>query len=232
MKKMLAVILLACFVTGFSASASAQVKLSIGPKVGLNFGTISYDPDVTNKSGRTAAMFGAQVEILFANMFGIQIEPNYAMKGNKFEGQATITDQNGVPIGNATISVTRAVNEIQIPILFKAKFLQGPVRPYTLLGPNIGIVSSAKDNFTISNIPQGVQLQQTSGETDQSASTSSLDFGFDIGGGAEFSLGGKVGLTADIRYSLGFSNLLKNPAGNASAKSRGFQIQFGALFGI
>jgi opacity protein-like surface antigen len=231
MNRRVVIAVVTCILAGLMQSSYGQVKISIGPKLGMNFGTISYDPDVTNKSGRTAVMFGSQFEIAFG-MFAVQVEPGYAMKGNKFEGQVTITDQNNVPVGQATISVTRSLNEVQIPILFKAKFLQGPVKPYSFLGPNIGIVATATDNFTISNVPQGIQLNQTTGETDQKANTSSLDFGFDAGGGAEFSLAGKVALTADIRYSLGFSNLYKNPVGNASAKSRGFQLQVGALFSI
>jgi opacity protein-like surface antigen len=232
MKKLCAFTIVFALLVLASIPSHAQLQFSVGPKVGLNFGTVSYDPDVTNKSGRTAMLFGAQLELLFSSMFAVQIEPSYAMKGNKFEGPITLTDQNGTPIGQATVSITRGMNEIQIPILFKAKFLQGTVRPYAMAGPNLGIVASANDNFTISNIPQGVQLNQTTGDIDQKSNTSGMDFGFDFGGGAEFRIAKAIGLTADVRYSLGFSNLIKNPAGNASAKTRGFQLLFGALFQI
>jgi opacity protein-like surface antigen len=232
MKKSVDLLVLSSLILLFMVRASSQVHFALGPKFGLNLGTVSYDPDVTNKSGRTAMMFGATAELMFGKMFGIQIEPGYAMKGNKFEGQIPLTDQNGTPLGNATISITRALNEIQIPILFKVKFLDGSVKPYAMLGPNIGIVASANDNFNITNIPQGVQLQQSSGDIDQKANTSGLDFGLDIGSGTEIALTKQVALTGDIRYSLGFSNLIKNAVGTASAKSRGFQIQFGALFSL
>ncbi len=200
-----------------SSMSTAQVQFSLGIKSGLNFSTLSVDPDpyqgntAVTKSGRMNILVAAQARLMFARMFGIQIEPGYTSKSTRWE------DTQG---GKRTISVS----EIQFPILFLIQFLQGTVQPYAFVGPNLGIVASASDKF------------EPGQDTDIKANVSGLDFAMDFGGGAQFKVASKVALTGDIRYSLGLTNLdaRQIPAGvtGPSSKSRGFQILFGALFQI
>jgi opacity protein-like surface antigen len=191
----------------------AQVKFNMGMKAGLNMGTVSYDPDPfgqgVTKSGRMGFAFGAEAEIGFADMFFISLQPRYIMKGNSFE--------------QGTAKLTRSFNELEIPLILKIKFLKGTVRPYSFVGPNIGLVMSAKDKY---------EGTQNDGEVDIKDQISGSDFALDFGGGAEFWVAKTVAITGDVRYSMGLSNLIKNPVGNATAKARGFQILFGALFSI
>lgn len=208
------------------SSASAQLKFALGPKVGINFASASLEPSSQNSSGRTTILFGSAFELMFGKMFGVQVEPGYAMKGYS-------VDNIGIPTANGVVQANLAVkyNEIQIPILFKAKFLEGAVKPYVLAGPNLGIVATAK--VTVSPA-QGSQFQEQ--DVDIKSSTSGMDFGLDFGGGAEFKLAQSISLTGDIRYSLGLSNLDNTTAQQgqvqSSTKTRGFQIQLGALFAI
>jgi len=198
----------------------AQTQFALGLKSGVNVGTLSIDPDPyqgetsITKSGVLTFLVAAQAELVFAKMFGLQIEPGYASKSTRWE------DQLG---GKRTISIS----EIQIPILFKILILQGTVQPYGFLGPNLGIVASASDKI---ETPQGTQ------ETDIKKNVSSLDFALDFGGGVKFNITRNVALTGDVRYSLGLSNLNNTqvPAGVTapSAKSRGLHILLGALFAI
>ena len=215
---------LLCFIfslllLGAVVQSHAQVEFSLGMKAGLNIGTLSFDPDLyegstsISKSGVLGFMAGGVAEVGFANMFAVQLEPGYNLKATKWE------DTQG---GKRTISV----GVLQIPILFKAKFLRGPVRPYGFLGPNLGIVLSAKDK---------IEAQGQTQDTDVKDQVAGLDFALDFGGGAEFEVGRAVSLTGDIRYSLGLTNLNSppnTPAGAqiTSVKSRGFQILFGVLF--
>jgi opacity protein-like surface antigen len=118
------------------------------------------------------------------------------------------------------------VSYLQIPVLFRVKFLEGQVRPYGFAGPNIGFVLSSKAKF------QGFANIQD-GEYDVKSTTSSTDFGLEFGGGAEFKVAKQVALTGDVRFNLGLSNLDNSPAQagqTSSAKSRSFLIQLGALF--
>ncbi len=211
MKRIYNVLALAGLLCAYSSSSFAQVSFSLGPRIGLNFATLSYDPDVTGagvtKSGSIGIMIGAAAEIGFAQMFAIMVEPTYTQKGNKFEA------------GSAKQTIS--ASELQFPVLFKVKFIQGPVRPYAFAGPNIGIVLSAKSKL---------EGTGNDGETDIKSTTSSTDFSLDFGGGAEFKAAPKVSITGDVRYSLGLSNLNSAAGSTQSIKARGFQIQFGALF--
>ena len=220
MKPVFTSIAIACLILCVN---SAQAQFSIGPKFGLNMSTLSVDPDpyqgstTITKGGRMNILFGAQAQMLFGKMFGVQIEPGYTSKSVRWE------DNQG---GKRTISVS----EIQIPILFLVTFMQGTIEPFAFVGPNLGIVASASDKTET----QGGGTQ----DVDIKANVSGLDFALDFGGGTKFKIANKIALTGDIRYSLGMSNLdaRQFPAGTVattpSTKSRGFQIQFGALFTI
>jgi hypothetical protein len=217
MKPVFKSIAVACL---FFFVSNVQAQFSIGPKFGLNMSTLSVDPDpyqgstTITKGGRMNILFAAQAQMLFGKMFGVQIEPGYTSKSARWE------DNQG---GKRTISVS----EIQIPILFLVTFMQGTIEPFAFVGPNLGIVASASDKTETQGGTQDVDIK---------ANVSGLDFALDFGGGTKFKIANKIALTGDIRYSLGMSNLdaRQIPAGVTapSTKSRGFQIQFGALFSI
>lgn len=196
----------------FTSLSGAQIRFGLGLRTGLNFGTVSLDPEPTlpqgvTKSGLTSFAVGAAAELEFARMFAAVVEPRYIMKGTKFE--------------QGSAKQTISTSELEFPIHFKVKFIQGPVRPFAFAGPNIGIVMSAK-----------VKLEGTGNdsETDIKSTTSSTNFGIDFGGGAEFAVAPKVAITGDVRYSLGLSNMDSTPGGTGSSKTRGFQILAGVLF--
>jgi opacity protein-like surface antigen len=225
MKTFLWLTAIACYLS-LPVQSDAQLRFALGPKLGINFASTSIDPTVQGITGRTTILFGAAFELMFAKIIGVQVEPNYANKGYTADNVG-IQTQAGVVSANITVSY----KEIQIPILFKAKFLDGPVKPYALVGPNLGIVTSANVNVAPG---QGAQFQAQ--DVDIKSSTSGMDFGIDFGGGAEFNVAPRVAITGDVRYSLGLSNLDKTTAQQGqvqtSTKTRGFQIQFGALFSI
>lgn len=194
--------------------ANAQVRFGLGVRTGLNFGTVSFDPEPTlpqgvTKSGLMTFTFGAAAELEFAKMFAAVAEPRYIQKGVKFESGSA----------KQTISTT----EIELPIHFKVKFLPGSVRPFAFAGPNVGFVLTSKSKL---------EGTGNDGETDLKSTTSSTNFGLDFGGGVELKAGPNVTLTGDVRYSLGLSNLNSAQGATGSTKTRGFQILFGALFGI
>lgn len=218
MKTSKAVCLVLLLVASMTSISFAQIRFALGFRTGLNFSTISYaqdpfqGPGIT-KSGTTNFAAGAVVELGFGKMFAAEVEPRFIQKGVRFE--QTVQGQTATPRATSTGS------ELEIPIHFKVKFIEGPVRPYAIIGPNIGIVLSAKTKF---------ENTQNDGEVDTKANTSSTDFGLDFGGGAEFKVASNIALTGDIRYSLGLSNLDATPGSTNSAKARGFQVLAGVLF--
>ncbi len=209
-----------------SLPALSQVQFALGLKAGLNLSSVSVDPDpysglqqqgiTSTKSGGTGVAVGAVAELNFGKMFAVALEPGYTQKSTKWEltqAQAKATDE-------------RTVSYLQIPVLFRVKFLEGQVRPYGFVGPNIGFVLSSKAKV------QGFADIQD-GEYDVKSTTSSTDFGLEFGGGAEFKVARQVALTGDVRFNLGLSNLDKSPAQagqTTSAKSRSLLIQLGVLF--
>jgi opacity protein-like surface antigen len=170
----------------------------------------------STKSGGTGFGVSANAELAFGRMFAVAVEPGYTQKSVKWEltqGTARATDE-------------RTISYLQIPVLFRVKFMEGTVRPYAFAGPNIGLVLSSKQKV------QGFGNIQD-GEYDVKSTTSSIDFGLEFGGGTEFKVARQVALTGDIRYNLGLSNLDNSPAQqgqSASVKSRNFVILFGVLF--
>jgi opacity protein-like surface antigen len=229
--------------------AQAQMTFGFGGRLGINFASASLNPDVTllqtqqgnfplSKGGRTGFIFGGTVEMGFARMFAVEVSPTYVMKGLSFDlGGAQQGQQAAAQ--NVTGTIKWKINELDFPILFKVKFLQGRIRPYAFVGPNLGIVLS-------SNVAINVNGQDQP-DVDNSSSTSGIDFALDFGGGAEFMVSRNFGIIGDVRYSLGISNLISTttPAAqagqqqqqqggffptNETSHASGFQIQFGALF--
>jgi hypothetical protein len=220
MKRMMWVCLLLLITLIAVHPVSAQVEFGIGAKLGLNFGSLSLDPETLNpgitKGGRTTFMGGAAAEIGFAKMFYVALEPTYCGKGCQFT-QGSVTQ-------------TLAYNYLNLPILFKVKFLKGMVRPYGFAGPNLGILLSATSKI------EGAQNPAANGDTDIKQFTSGTDFAIDFGGGAEFNVIPKLGITGDVRYSLGLSDINNTPVqpGVTALKlhTHGFQIMFGAMYHV
>ena len=196
----------------FGALSMAQVEFGVGPIVGVNFGSGSISGSTEGEC--TFFMLGAQGEIGFAKMFYVVVQPTYIEKGFKFEqGEST----------------TVILDEIELPVLFKVKVLDGMFRPYAFAGPNISFILSATQRFTPLSIPDPItQIYST-------------DFAIDFGGGADLSVTSKVGITADVRYSLGLANTVQwlsdnlgRPPGTPSTitKVSGFQVLVGAMFNI
>jgi opacity protein-like surface antigen len=221
MKSVITCCILAAVVCLSAPRAFAQMEFGVGPVVGLNFGTVSFSPENqygagVTQGGRTGIMFGAQAELGFAKMFYVVLQPTYVGKGYGLTA----------PQGTATI----ALNELEFPVLFKVKFMKGVIRPYAFVGPNIAFVLSNKESFSVTG--------QTIPDIDLKSQTSSTDFALEFGGGAEYNVMPKLGITLDVRYSLGLANLANPPAvaGQAAStqtvKASGFQILAGVMFHV
>lgn len=210
-------VLLACTML-LGAHAGAQVEFGVGPIGGVNFGTGSFSPPKSYPPGqsqgsRKGLVFGFAAELGFEKTFYLDAQPCYVQKG------FTVTD----PDQKETV----AVDELVIPLLFKVKFLDGMIRPYVYVGPEMGIVLSATDAYTIGRLTQGLLLV-----------TYSPDFAVNFGGGAEFNVMPKLGITAEVRYSLGLENLIDWGASYQlgvpyhTTTAMGVQVLIGAIFHV
>jgi opacity protein-like surface antigen len=208
MKSLLTAILVLCL----ASVAFSQTPMSIGVQGGLNFSNASFDPSMTpSPSTRTSYGIGALWEVGVNEMFFIQPELTYLTGGAKF-------DYTG---GTSTLKY----DALSIPVLVKAKFDAGQIKPYIFAGPELGLTMKSE----VENVP----TSGASTTVDRKDSTESLNISIDFGAGAEYNLDAKTALFLDARYSLGMTNLNKETAtGAEKIKSTGFQIFVGVKFGI
>lgn len=208
----------------FGAQAMAQMEFGFGPILGVNFGTLTFSPSDYSPAdqyprpgatqiGRTGFIFGIQSELGFANKFYIDLQPCYVEKGYGVTG----------PVG----TISFLVDEIELPVFFKVKFLDGDIRPYLFAGPNVGFVLTATEKYSFP--PQDVANRDF---TDKAH----LDFAIDIGGGAGFNVTPSMVVTADIRYSFGIANVMNSAqfmeSPPVTTKASGVQILVGAMFHV
>ena len=209
MKKVLLVALVVLLVGAVSTSV-AQVKVSLGPKLGLNLANVSFDPDPfgasgISKSSRTGFVGGAAIEMMFSGApLALEADLFYMMGGCELSSRGS--------------TGTWQVDAIQIPVLFKGKFpTPGIISPYVYAGPALAIVTTAK-------------VKSGGDEEDIKDHISSTDFELVFGAGAEFKVESKIGVTFDVRYELGLTDMDKETPGEPAIKSRGLMFMVGAMF--
>jgi hypothetical protein len=194
-------------VTGLLLSplAASAVSVGIGPKGGMNFGDAAVDSH-DETEGRQGLAVGGQIEFGASSPISLQVEPMYVQKGARFD----------------VIGVTTRgdFDYLEIPILIKAKLGPQAAHLYTFAGPSIGINLNAEGKFG----------SATGNFEDEAASTV---FSGDIGIGGEFQLADRIMLSADIRYSHGFTSALDDAVGDIDDwKSRDIRLMAGLSFNL
>ena len=205
-KRVTVLIMLAALL--FMTNGVAQMQ--IGPKVGVNIANLGGDDadELVGEGLDSKTGFGGGIFFMyqFSNMFAIQPEAYYSMKGATYKeggGELTIT-----------------LDYIEVPLLLKLIIpVEGSkIRPSIFAGPAVGFNTTAKIK---------VEFDGESAEEDIKEDVTSTDFGLVFGGGLGFMIG-KNELGFDIRYILGLSSIddssdeidLKNTAFN-------FNVYFG-----
>ncbi len=185
-------------------------QMQIGPRAGLNIANLGGDDadELVGQSldSKTGFNVGIFFMYQFSNMFAIQPEAYYSMKG------ATYKESGG--------ELTVTLDYFEVPLLLKLIIpLEGSnIRPSIFAGPAIGFNTTSKIK---------VEFDGESEEVDMKDDTKSTDFSLVFGGGIGFMVG-KNELGVDIRYILGLSTIdnssdafdLKNSAIN-------FNVYFG-----
>ena len=167
-------------------------------KVGVNFASVKFAEGTEEASTgwKPGLAIGAGVDVPITEMFSFQPEVLYSMKGGKGGEAFDDDDENKLKI-----------DQVQIPILFKASFSTATVRPYVVFGPGIGFTAKAKF--------------QQSGEVEEDIKddVEKVDFSGIIGGGVQFGRG-----SLEIRYDHGFRDLDKDTDGEAKLKTVTFLL--------
>jgi hypothetical protein len=165
MKKVLILSLVALFV--YSAAVFAQDPITgltgKGFKLGLNLANFTGDDAPSDLSMRMGLAAGGFITYSFSDLFAVQPELLYSMKGAKYDV--------------AGVEATAKYDYIEIPILFKVLLSgSGNFKPNFYAGPAIDFLLSAKVD-----------------DQDVKDFTKSTDFGLIGGAGADFWMGtGKI----------------------------------------
>jgi hypothetical protein len=202
------ILLLFIIVLCLTSFISAQSEFTLGPTIGINF--TSYNGKDANQLGnlssKTGLYIGGFFNYHFAEMFALQPELAFTMKG----ADATMSSEG------YNFNLTYTDNYIEIPVLLKFYIpIEGArtIKPELFAGPVFGFNVAA--NYEISS----TNFNQTS---DASSTTKGFDFGLAFGGGVGFLVGTGV-LDFSLRYTYGLSSI-DNSGANLSVTNGAFSI--------
>jgi opacity protein-like surface antigen len=191
----------AVFAFGFM---NAQ-ETKFGVKGGVNFATITGDvEDVSMKVGFNVGGF---VEIKVSDKFSVQPELLFSTQGAKQEESgAGFQSKYKLNLGY-----------LNIPLM--AKYYVAD--KFSLeVGPQIGFLVNAKSKFELTS--DGTTV---SGDEDVKDDFESVDFGFNFGTGYDFT----ENLSANVRYNLGLTNIVKD-SGNDKINNSVLSLSLGYKF--
>lgn len=199
------IILTVSAVLAFGFMNAQETKF--GVKGGLNIANISGD--IEDNSSKVGFHVGGFVEIKVSDKFSVQPELLFSTQGAKFEESGS----------GFSYESKYNLSYLNIPVM--AKYYAAD--KFSLeLGPQIGFLTSAKEDFT--ETESGVTV---SGNEDIKDIFESVDFGLNFGAGYDFTENLSVGL----RYNLGLSNIAKTEAGDdTKVQNTVFSVSLGYKF--
>jgi hypothetical protein len=182
---------------GLGAAPTGAASVLGGVEGGLSIANLTGD-DVFNNSTKVGGAAGIFGRYTWTDVFAVQPEALWTMKGAQYEAQGTQTQQT--------------IHYIEIPVLMRATWPRtGALRPSVLAGPALGILLSNK-------IQDGAEI-------DLKDASNTFDFGLVFGAGLEYALD-KSCLLLDARYELGLTSTTKSSV-DTSVKNSVFTILAG-----
>jgi hypothetical protein len=189
---------------------SLQAQISIIPKAGVTFSSISYDEEPEDQKTQIGFVGGVGLDIgIIKNFFSLQPELLFIQKGDRFDER--------------DVEAKTTLNYLELPLLAKVSFGSQAIKGYLNAGPSLALGLTGKYK---------VEGGANAGETDIRFGDSNndgrryldnrFDFGLQFGGGGSFGLGPGA-VIADIRYGLGLSDLNDED----KAKNRTFAFTLG-----
>ena len=169
------VILLASLLWAIPGSSAT---LLVGIKGGVNVANLTGE-DVFNNASKTGAVGGGFARFRLSEMFSLQPELLYSMKGAKFEAEGIESEQQ--------------FQVLEIPVLARAAWCRdSKLEPSLFLGPQLGILLDNK-------ITDGAEIDLDSGSR-------GADVGVVIGGALDYKLSSTGVVLLDVRYTRGLTS--------------------------
>ena len=228
------IILIAILLLMFSTAVFAQGITAKGIKGGLNLANwtgddadFDFDGGYGNKKMRTGFVFGGFITYEMNEMFSLQPELLFTMKGAKYEDEYTEEEDNYEYYEKTEISMN--CNYLEIPVLAKLKIpMEGNIKPNVFLGPALSIaLSTTYDvDFEYKEYEDGQLVDEESGSVDADIEfIKDVDFGLVFGAGVDF---GKI--TVDARYNMGLSSIADEDEDDVKIKNSVISIMLGYAF--
>ncbi len=205
---------------------TAMAQFYLGPRAGVNLNNISTPtlldlviPDMVYVPGFE---WGMTSEYAFNDRFSLVAEAIYRDKGFRVrEAMDVKVFKLDVPLG---VRVDTRLRYIDVPVMAKYAFGNGPIKGYLTAGPQVGYALNGRIktradfllDFNLTNIP--INLSGLNHRR--------FDVGGVVGAGMEFNTGaGK--LFFDARYQQGFLDSFKVPVVELDIKNHGFGFGVG-----
>jgi hypothetical protein len=186
-------IVVGCLVLFFAAGSQALCGQGIeyGVKGGLNLSNFGGS-DADEWDNRVGIAIGGFLAYPVMNMFYIQPEVLYTMKGAKWD----------YDFGGASYTETLQLDYLEIPVLAKLviPLQNSTIKPMIYAGPAVAF--NLKSNWHVEG--NGEEFDE---EDDEVKST---DFGFVLGGGVGIPFGSHM-LGVEVRYDFGLSSFDDSP---------------------
>jgi hypothetical protein len=210
MKKIIVTTCLVCLIN--LPVLGSGFKLQFGPAfTSFNYSEESSLPSWIHKNSLLQFTGGVGFELSFTANFALEMDIVYAPGGAEFKGTY---------LGD-TITMTYKGYAVALPVLFKVSFLPGTT-PYIITGGFLAYTTSQKG---IVDVSPGIYHS----EDDITDEVNRFQYGLVFGGGLEIAIA-SMNFLVEGRYSLGLSNLIKNPSPGETAKSTNILILIGYKF--
>lgn len=212
------------------APASATAQARFGVLVGTSVTTIDdvvplgveEVTDAFKQKSRAGLQLGGYLQLPLSGGVSLQPELHYIQKGTKFE----VSD---VEFGNAEVGIKLAY--VEVPVLLRLDLGSSAVRPFFVAGPSAALRASCKVSFSLSGFGGDTDCDEAEGEEGEAVDDpfKKLDFGGIVGAGIQGSFGGRA-VSAQLRYSRGFTSVSEETIPGSTPRNSGFSILFGLGF--
>ena len=199
----------------FAVGAAKAQEIKYGVKAGLNLSTLTGDVAYYDVKSKAGFHVGGFAEFKITDKFAVQPELLYSTQGGKISFSSSddfsyTNDKRDIKLGY-----------LNLPVMAKYYIIPGLS---VEAGPQVGFLLSAKNEYQIySSVSEDLS---GSGEEDIKDDSKSVDFGFNLGAGYEFT----ENIFVQARYNLGLSSINEDSDSDIDVKNGVLQLSFGYKF--
>lgn len=210
-------------------SIAAFAQNQFGFRVGLNNADVSVPTIQSSLNINPKAINSFEIAAFYERSLGehfsIRPELSYAKKGfSVSEGLNFEIANLPLPIG---VEAVTKIKYLQLPVLGKYAFGQGPARAYVMAGPSIGYALDANLKTRVNSI---IDFNISNSDIDLTKDTyDRIDIGGVLGAGVDLTTE-NGSLFVEARYTQSFTDLLNDPVVDLRLRNRGFGLSAGYKF--